>query len=158
MAVLSPPRGDVESAPRVPGRIERVLGNPHLPAYLALVALLLSAPSLGLGLRSDDQFLRLALMRPAWNAEWARGPADLFAFYRGDPTAIHDAIDVGVAPWWTPPDFRIAFFRPLTGLTHWLDFHLWPDRPWIMHAQSIGWFIAVVVVVTLLYRRMLQPA
>ncbi len=150
--------GRAAGASSVPGWLLRILASRLLPWHVALIALLLSAPSLGLGLQSDDQILRIELARPVIAPDFARGPLDLFAFYRGDRAAMSHAMDLGVAPWWTPLDFKIAFFRPLTGLTHWLDFRLWPDRPWLMHAQSIAWFVAVVAVVAGLYRRLLEPA
>jgi hypothetical protein len=50
---------------------------------------------------------------------------------------------------------RLAFFRPLAGLTHWLDYQLWPEVPALMHLHSLAWLGAIVAVATLFYRRML---
>jgi hypothetical protein len=55
------------------------------------------------------------------------------------------------------PGFRLAFFRPLAGLTHFVDFRLWPGQPWLMHVQSLLWFGVTIAVATLLYRRLLGP-
>ena len=37
--------------------------------------------------------------------------------------------------------------------THWLDYQLWPDAPWMMHAQSLVWLAGTVLIAGLLYRR-----
>ncbi|MHC4946018.1 MAG: hypothetical protein ACYTG7_23655, partial [Planctomycetota bacterium] len=53
---------------------------------------------------------------------------------------------------------RLSFYRPLTGLTHWLDYTLWPESPWLMHLHSLVWLGAVVVAAAYFFRRMLIPA
>ncbi len=78
---------------------------------------------------------------------------DIFYFLDGDPQRTGRIVDLGWLPWWTYEWIHVAFWRPLASLTHWLDYHLWPDRPALMHAQSILWFGALVGAVTLLYRR-----
>ncbi|NIM02311.1 MAG: hypothetical protein GTO30_15125, partial [Acidobacteria bacterium] len=72
----------------------------------------------------------------------------------GDPDFNRELMDGGHLPWWTPPRFRIAFFRYLSTLTMWVDYRLWPESAWLMHAQSLLWFAALVVAVVLFYRRM----
>jgi hypothetical protein len=135
-------------------RLASVLASPRLPLLLAGAALLLGAPSVGVGLKADDYFLKLALSDPPIAPEWSRSPALLFAFFR-DEAAVRSAIGQGAVPWWTSPELRLAFFRPLAGLTHWLDFRLWPDAPWLMHAHSLAWFAALAAVAASLYRRVL---
>jgi hypothetical protein len=77
---------------------------------------------------------------------------DLFVF-AGDPEANARMVDVGVLPWWTTPELRIAFFRPLAALTLWLDYRLWPDSASLMHAHNLLWVALCVGAGTLLYRR-----
>lgn len=135
----------------------RLLTHRRLPLILAGLAVALLLPSLGLGFQLDDHFLRLALADPPLDRLWSRTPADVFAFFNGAAIVRH-ARETGAAPWWTADDLRLAFSRPLTGLTHWLDLRLWPDRPALMHAHSLLWLGACVVAVAVLYRRLLpQP-
>src|SRR6185369_5071046 len=61
-------------------------------------------------------------------------------------------------PWWSAPDLKLAFCRPLSALSLWLDYRLFPNSPALMHAESLLWFAALLGVVTFLYRRLLAPA
>ena len=133
------------------------LQSRHLPWHLAILAILLCAPSLGLGWRFDDHFHRAALTMPELSLV-SRSPAELFVFIEGDEAANRWAMKMGMLPWWSREDLRLAFFRPVTGLTHWLDYQLWPRFPSLMHLHSLVWLGGVVIVATLFYRRMLASA
>ena len=143
---------------RIAVRLREWLGRRHLAWHLALLGVVLCAPSLWLGLQMDDYIHRAALVGGTGFTELSNSPADLFAFITGDREANRRAVAAGFNPWWAHEDLRLAFFRPMTGLTHWLDYKLWPQWPALMHLQSLAWFAAVVVAATLLYRRMLRPA
>jgi len=58
-------------------------------------------------------------------------------------------------PWWTFEGVKLAFFRPVTVLTHRLDHALWPDKPALMHAHSLLWLGAMVAAAAVAYRRIL---
>lgn len=135
-------------------RLRRLLEAPRLPLGLAAIAVLLCAPSLRLGLQADDHYLRMALSDPPLAPEWSRSPTRLFGFFDREATVRH-ALETGVVPWWTNPGLRLAFFRPLAGVTHWVDFRWWPDHPWLMHLHSLLWFGATIVVASILYRRLM---
>ena len=136
--------------------IRRFLTARFLPLYLAAMATALTAQALTLGLYADDHFLRLVLLDPPVREEWSRTPVDLFAFLNGDEERIRRAVAEGTLPWWTHPRLRLAFLRPVTGFTHWLDFRQWPAHPWLMHLQSLVWLAAAVAAAALLYRRLLR--
>ncbi len=123
------------------------------PLPVAALAVALSLPSLWLGLQLDDHVLRAALTDPPPVSGWSKGPTDVFAFFTGDPAQTRQYIDAGLLPWWTSADYRVAFFRPLAGLTHWIDFRLWPDRVGVMHLHSLIWFGAVVAGAAVFFRR-----
>ncbi len=125
---------------------------------VAAVGVLLCISSLWLGLQNDDYILRLVLSDPPLEPEWTRSPADAFTFINGDEDLIRYAIESGRLPWWTNPRLRLAFFRPVTSITHWIDFNVWPDLPWLMHLQSLLWFAGAIAAAALLYRRLLVPA
>jgi hypothetical protein len=77
--------------------------------------------------------------------------ADQFGFLGPDRNA--QLMDVGVLPWWTLASARVSFFRPLASLTHWLDYQLWPDSPFLMHLHNLLWYGSLCGLVTFVYRR-----
>jgi hypothetical protein len=62
-------------------------------------------------------------------------------------------MNVGVLPWWSDPEVKLAFWRPLSAVTHLVDWSLWPRSPFIMHLQSLFWFALALVAVAAFYRR-----
>ncbi|MFH1743502.1 MAG: hypothetical protein ABIH23_31240 [bacterium] len=79
----------------------------------------------------------------------------MFRFLDGTPERAHRFMDVGVAPWWTYEKIRLSFWRPITALTHVLDYGLWPSSSELMHLQSMLWFALLVVAAGMLYRRII---
>ena len=128
------------------------LTNTHLGVHLLVLAVLLGLPSLWLGWQLDDYIHRASLIGIEQFPEASRIWWNLFGFLDGDPTINQRYIEGGVLPWWSSPDLHLAFFRPVTGLTHWLDYRLWPNMPAMMHAHSLAWYAAAVMVMTRLYR------
>ncbi|MCP4201432.1 MAG: HDOD domain-containing protein, partial [bacterium] len=127
----------------------------RLPPALAITAVVLTLPALGIGWQMDDHFQRLVMLE--------RGAGDLspmaaFSVLDGDTELNRHYRDLGYLPWWTPDDFRLAFLRPLAIATLWLDYQLWPDSSTLMHGQSLLWFAALVAATALLYRRIIEPA
>lgn len=138
-----------------PGRVAAVLAHPRLPWLAALLGMLLASPALAQGLQLDDHLHR------AWVELVLRGDApgpwwDLFAVAR-DPESNRQAMELGASPWWMLPELRIRFLRPLSAATHVVDYGLWPSVAWLMHAQSLLWYGALVVGVGALLRRWLGP-
>ncbi len=137
-------------------RLRRFLQHRHLPWYLAVLAMVLCAPSLRLGWQTDDYLHRVALIGGPEFGELSRSPAELFAFIKGDEEVNRREVKTGYQPWWSHQGLRLAFFRPVTGLTHWIDYQLWPEFPSLMHLHSLVWLGGVVVAATFFYRRMLS--
>ena len=136
------------------GRLARRLNHPRFPFHAALLAVLLASPSLQVGWIADDFSHQLAI-------KGGRGPLmslpvnswNPFKFWDGDPLHNHAIKDLGIAPWWTHPNIKAVFHRPLTVVFHRLDYALWPNSPILMHLQSLLWFGAVIAAVAYLYRR-----
>ena len=123
--------------------------------WVAAVGVALTLASLSAGLYLDDYVLwATASGAPALRDLFPR-PLDMFAFIDGDPGRTRQMMDRGILPWWTFVNARLAFWRPLTSVTHWLDFALWPDRPPLMHLHNVVWFAALLLVLTLTYRRLI---
>jgi hypothetical protein len=59
-------------------------------------------------------------------------------------------------PWWSAEDLSIRFFRPLSSLFLWIDFKAFAQTLWIAHLHSIAWFLALVTVVVVLHRRVID--
>jgi hypothetical protein len=98
------------------------------------------------------------LSDPPLDPEWTRSPFNVFSFLDGDEKLIRRALEEGRILWWTHPKLKLAFLRPVSSVTHWLDFRIWPDQPWLMHVQSLLWFAGAIAAAALFYRRLLVPA
>ena len=130
-----------------------ILSHRRFPLGVALLALVLALPSLGVGWLIDDHFHRAAVLGSQVLPGGPRSTLDMFRFLDGDPNHIDQLMDLGLAPWWTYRKIKGAFWRPVTAVTHWVDYRLWPDCAALMHAHSILWFAGLAGGVALLYRR-----
>ncbi len=126
------------------------LVHPRLPLHLALVAVALCLPALGVGWQSDDYFHRVVLRG---DIETGYGELELFSVMRFGDEVRREYVELGLFPWWTSEQFRLAFLRYLSAATHWLDYRLWPESAWLQHAHSLLWLGALVAVAALVYRR-----
>ncbi len=125
------------------------------PLLFGALAILIASPSLGSGLAFDDLFHRHFLLgRPALDGQ-PYAPGGIFSGFHGDPAEVRRFAEIGFAPWFTLPGLRLSFFRPLSELTHRLDYALWPDSPWLMHLHSLVWLGAMVAGAALVARRTL---
>ena len=135
--------------------LRRGLESPRVIWLAVLLAIALTLPSLASGLAVDDHIQRVAAVGHPSVAATPRPAWDLFSFMRGDPSEKHDILDRIGGAWMVPDEFQIAFLRPLSSLTHALDYRWWPDRAWVMHLQNVFWYGGLVYLVGILYRRVL---
>ena len=124
------------------------------PLAVALIAVVLSLPSLGAGFILDDFYHREVLRADSSSRDLLGPPSEMFRFFRGDPVRTGRLMDLGAFPWWTDPTVKGEFLQAVTVLTHRLDYWLWPDSPALMHAQNLFWLGAAVAAAALFYRRM----
>ncbi len=137
-------------------RIKGWLGARWAPVVIIAVGLALAAPALTAGFAGDDHLHRL-LSRDDPGIDGLRTRRlDLFVFVSGDRAKTHRLMDAGMLPWWTDPDAKLAFMRPLSSLTHAVDLALWPDSPTVMLAHNLVWFGLALVMVWLLFRRFIR--
>lgn len=137
-------------------RVAAVLADPRWPWVAAVLGVLLASTALGSGLVLDDHLHRFVMqqhLEGGGSGAWW----DLYVAAEGDEALTRARMNHGFAPWWTAPDLRVRFFRPLSAATHYLDYVLWPDAPALMHAHSLAWYAALVVAVGALMRRWLGP-
>lgn len=139
------------SASTSPNRWERLLTHPRFTLGLIVIALLLTTPSLTVGLQFDDYLLRTTI-------QTAPNPLTvintLFVLMDGNPVHTRQKMETGQFPWYSLPTGQVSFWRPLSAFTHWLDFTLWPNTPWLMHAQNLLWFALFGFAVCALYRQL----
>lgn len=108
--------------------------------------LLLHLPSFALGFFADDRVHQLAL-----EGHMPVSPWNLFDFgTAADWESLEDP--VGGFPWWTSPDWKVRFFRPLASATMVLDHALFGSDPAGYHVTSLAWFAALLVAAHALHR------
>ena len=131
------------------------LSGPRMQRVVTVCALLLAATSVGPHRALDDYVLALIARARGAPVGLSRGSLDLFTFTTGDPATNHRLMDVGLMlPWWTDPELKIAFFRPVSSVTHWLDERLWPSSAVLMHLHSLAWFGVLLAAAAAAYRRL----
>jgi len=112
-------------------------------------AVALHLPSVFQGFWADDETHQIALRgdapfpKPPW---W-----NLYDFGETADWTTADGEVEGV-PWWTSPDWKIRFFRPLTSATLALDHTLFGDWAIGYHLTSYAWYAALLLLVHSLYR------
>ena len=121
-----------------------------LPTVL-LISCLLLAPSLNTGLQSDDWYHKLILSDRFFFDFEKIYDTGIFSFFNGDKNTISNYINAGILPWWTYEQLSIQFFRPISDLSHMLDYALWPNSPWIMHLENILLYAAILILCNKFY-------
>lgn len=79
---------------------------------------------------------------------------EMFSFFAPSNTNKEVLQALGFFPWWANQTLQVSFWRPLTALTHWIDYTLWPNHPSLMRLHSALWYGGVVGLVWLLFRRL----
>jgi hypothetical protein len=129
-----------------------VLEHRRAPLFAALLAFALMLPSLGSGMVGDDYFHRMVLLRLG---EWGTATNRVWELFSFVPTRLIGwMLNAGYLPWWTDTGINVSLARPLTALTHILDYALWPNATALQHLHSLLWFVLGVWLVASLYRRL----
>jgi hypothetical protein len=136
-------------------RLVTRLAGRRTPIAVATLAFVLALPSLRLGLSLDDHWHRAMLQHDATWLPATRAPWDLFTFASSGGTERALVIERGIVPWWIGERMHLSFFRPVSSLTHALDYALFPDSPGAMHLVSVLWYAMLVYLAAVLYRRLL---
>jgi hypothetical protein len=133
------------------------LDRPGVLIILPVIALLLTLPSLFIGFTTDDHYFKMLFQDCPGLPELDQSKFSTFQFFEDDPKLRQMRLERGLLPWWANEHGRLSFMRPLTSLTHWIDWQLFGNKAWLMHLNSVLMYAAVVLAVTLLYRRLHQP-
>jgi hypothetical protein len=149
-------------------QMKRLLAHRYVPVVLAGSAIMIMLGSLRAGLIMDDLVQRAVLVEPSELPErlyetghvpdnagqLSAAVFNQFGFSRNAEN-MNKYRNYGLVPWWSHENLKASLWRPLTAMTHWIDYQLFPDRPAFMHAHNIIWFAAVVFLAGLLYRQFL---
>ncbi len=123
------------------------------PVQIALLAaLVLALPTLLVPWVMDDWFILMT--NAAWlgdeSVHWwpisatqvdPLGLPSSFCFSNGNPAETSRWIAEGVFPWWTDPDLRLCFWRPLASVTHLFDQALAGASAGLAHVHSVLWYL-----------------
>jgi hypothetical protein len=131
-----------------------VLRFPRVYFLVALLAVLLSAPSLFADFYCDDQWFVLRLDGAALAPK--EGPFSLYTFASGAADQRARIVDHGPLLWWTEDGLRLAFCRPLSSALLWVDHAVAGRRPLVYHVHSIAWYVLAVLAAAHLLRRVLR--
>ncbi|RME51994.1 MAG: hypothetical protein D6795_07275, partial [Deltaproteobacteria bacterium] len=141
---------------RVGRRLSSWLSRRDLPLWLAGMAILLSAGVLDDGMALDDyvHYFHVVGLPP----DIPGSSFDIFSFTPRDPAVREKLMREGGAPWFIAPHLHLAFWRPITSLTHSLDYRLWPGQVWWMHLENVLGYALLVLLLAKLYRKLLPVA
>ncbi len=141
---------------RIPLIMDR-LNHRAAPWAIVAVALCLTLPSLFVGFATDDHNWRAVFQGYPGMEEVEQAPWDAFRFHFSDDDVIRqDRMDRGLLPWWAGEQTHTAFMRPLSSLSHWLDYTIFGDTAWTMHVHSMALFGLLLVLVAALYRQLID--
>lgn len=114
----------------------RFLNSRWCIPFAALIGMLLTAPTINMGLMGDD-YLHWSLLTGLNTNHQPGAIYGLFTFANGDPHVNQTMMDSGKLIWWASENLRISFWRPLAELSQRLDYILWPDSPVMMHLHNL---------------------
>ena len=139
-------------------RLESLLAHRRFVWVVVVLAVLLGLPTLDTGLIADDlsqyRFLRGHHTGQGHGRWW-----DMFVLIENSPRRTVGMRTSGRYPWWVDPEIRVAFFRPMTVVTHHVDHWLWPKTIWLMHLHNVAWHAAASAVAWAVARRLVsRPA
>lgn len=120
-----------------------------------ILATVLALPFCWTGMFADDYFQQLAIEGHPWMPVT---PWDLFTFAWGDPVKLAPIIERGPYSWWTLPELKFSFLRPLTCALAQLDHLVFGRAFFFHHLHSVAWYVGLVAVVTMLLKRALGIA
>lgn len=129
-------------------RLRDLASTRRAPELAAALGMLLALPTLAQGLLLDDHLLLAATRRG--DPAWAR-----FDFNAAG--SIVQLREQGSFGWWAAEDLRLTFMRPLSALTHALDFSVWPEAVGWMHVENVLLYGLVILAVGRLLQRLLGP-
>ena len=109
-------------------RLATLLASKRIGWIAIGVAVALNLPSINTGWYLDDLVHRAQFLEVGPMTDSSNMTDRMFDFLSGDPDEILSYKEIGVLPWWTDDTLKVRFWRPLSAITHILDYALWPER------------------------------
>lgn len=134
----------------------RLAASPRSPWIVAALAFLITVPLLGSG-RFLDDWMHVYVLRGNDLPGGPRGIWDMYRFADGGE-GTRASYAMGVFPWWTAPDLKLAFFRPLGSLWVAADYALWGESSFMPHLEMSLVYAALAYVAVRAYREILGKA
>ena len=113
-------------------------------------------PSLRWGFVYDDYLHQAFIQHTRAHPEDATWKWSLYDF-TPSRTADNATLAAGRLPWWTPDDFQIRYFRPITTATLWLDSAFYGENAAGYHVTNLMLFALFLCMAFVLYRAWSLP-
>ena len=118
---------------------------------ILILAFIVTLPSLFNGFLADDYFHAL-VTRGEKLIFVPQNPLDIYNFVPQKGPAQDYTWENGSFPWFASKDLKVHFFRPLSALTHVIDYNLFWGKPILMHLHSIFWYLVLIIAVFFLFK------
>ncbi len=119
-------------------------------AVVLVVGLVVFLPAVRSQLLLDD-YLHASMIDGTYPVH--RGPLDLYDFV--EPSERATLVERGMLPWWSHPELKIRFLRPLSSVLRWAEQSALGRGSLAPHVHSLLWWVAAVLSARGLYRRLL---
>jgi hypothetical protein len=129
-------------------RIRAQVLGPHSARWVAGLAMLLTVPTLFMGLTLDD-FIHQAMLDELLPG----GPWRLFSFQSGQWEDIRFRIEHGPLPWWTSPTLKLVFLRPLACALALFDHRVFGHTFLWHHLHSAAWYLLTIAAAGQVFHR-----
>lgn len=129
-----------------------LISGPRSLTLAVVVGMLLVLPTLNMGLMGDD-YLHWAILTGRVHNPQTGSFFGLFAFADGVPEHVQALKDNGMLTWWASDRLKINFWRPLSELSQWIDYQLWPEQFWLMHLHAVLLYGVMILLVGRFYQR-----
>ena len=67
------------------------------------------------------------------------------------PEEVNYYTQMTVIPWWTSPNWRVKYFRPVATFIHLIDYSLWGSNPLPYHIHNVIWYSILVILIYVFY-------
>lgn len=119
-----------------------------LPALMVCIATGLSLPALNNGIICDDYFHISKYL----NRDRHVSDATIFGMFSFTDDGSDKNTPGKMHHWWQQNiEVNTAFWRPITELSHLIDYELWMDSPPLMHLHSLVLYALIIYLVTQSY-------
>src|SRR4051812_992692 len=122
----------------MPSPLSRWLSHRRSTALIFALGVLLGLSTLQIGFFTDDYPFVAYLDGAVPSRAAALG---LYDFARADPANIQELVQHGPYPWWTDPELKLRFFRPLSSGLLALDHALFGHAPLGYHVHAVLWYV-----------------